>query len=171
MNIKALVLNIDCTPISVCTVQRAFLLVFLKKAELIKANNTHSLNTVNEKYPMPSVIKLSRYVNVPYKGVVLSKENVFKRDAFQCHYCGSQKELTLDHIIPKARGGKTTWHNLVTACKRCNSMKGDNSVEEAGFQLKYRPGKPSYIMYLKQLSSNAYEDWKPFLNIEKNRVA
>lgn len=161
----------DYSPISVCTVQRAFLLVYLKKAELIKANHTHSLNTVSEKYPMPSVIKLGKYVNVPYKGVVLSKENVFKRDAFQCQYCGSQKDLTLDHIIPKAKGGKTSWNNLVTACRRCNALKGDNSLEEAGFRLNTSPGKPSYIMFLKELSARAYEEWKPFLNHEKNQVA
>jgi len=171
MNIKALVLNVDYTPISVCTVQRAFLLVFLNKAELVKANNTHSLNTVDESYPMPSVIKLGRYVNVPYKGVMLTKENVFKRDGFQCQYCGTQKELTLDHLIPKAKGGKTTWSNLVTACKKCNSLKGDYSLEEAGLTLQFKPYKPSYIMYLKDLSTRAYEEWKPFLNQKKSRVA
>lgn len=171
MNIKALVLNVDYTPISVCTVQRAFLLVFLNKAELVKANNSMSLNTVSEHYPMPSVIKLGRYVNVPYKGVVLSKENVFKRDGFQCQYCGTQKDLTLDHIIPKAKGGKTSWNNLVTACKRCNSRKGDYTLEEVGLQLKFKPYKPTYIMYLKDLSAHTYEDWKPYLTEKKTRVA
>jgi 5-methylcytosine-specific restriction endonuclease McrA len=171
MTVKALVLNLDYTPISVCTVQRAFLLVFLNKAEIVKANNQYSIHTVSQSYPMPSVIKLGRYVNVPYKGVVLSKENVFKRDGFQCQYCGTQKDLTLDHLIPKAKGGKTSWNNLVTACKKCNSLKGDYTPEQAGLQLAFKPYKHSYIMYLKELSSRIYEEWKPFLETKKSKVA
>lgn len=171
MNIKALVLNLDYTPISVCTVQRAFLLVFLNKAEIIASNSNFSLHTIDSEYPMPSVIKLGRYVNVPYKGVVLSKENVFKRDGFQCQYCGNQKDLTLDHLVPKAKGGKTSWNNLVTACKKCNSLKGDYTPEEAGLELTFKPFKPSYIMYLKDMSARAYEDWKPFLELKKSKVA
>ncbi len=171
MKLKALVLNLDYTPITVCTVQRAFLLVFLNKAELIKTNSSLTFHTVNKTFSMPSVIKLTRYINVPYKGVVLSRENVFKRDRFQCQYCGTSKELTLDHLIPKAKGGKTTWNNLITACKRCNSRKGNGSLEEAGFQLTYRPFRPSYIMYLKDLSGNRYEEWKPFLQQKSSKVA
>jgi len=171
MNLKALVLNLDYTPISVCNVQRAFLLVYLRKAELVKANSNHKLHTINDTYSMPAVIKLSRYVNVPYKGVVLSRDNVFKRDGFKCQYCGDKKELTLDHLIPKAKGGKTSWNNLVTACKTCNSKKGNYTLEEAGLQLTFRPFRPSYIMYLKDLSGNNYDEWKPFLNNKQSEVA
>jgi 5-methylcytosine-specific restriction endonuclease McrA len=171
MTTKALVLNLDYTPISVCTVQRAFLLVFLNKAEIVKANSQYSIHTVSRSYPMPSVIRLGRYVNVPYKGVVLTKENVFKRDGFQCQYCGTQKDLTLDHLIPKAKGGKTSWNNLVTACKKCNSLKGDYTPEQVGLQLAFKPFKPSYIMYLQELSSRIYEEWKPFLETKKSKVA
>ena len=171
MKLKALVLNLDYTPITVCTVQRAFLLVYLQKADLVKANDDYALHTVNDTFSMPSVIKLNRYVTVPYKGVVLTRENVFKRDGFKCQYCGKEKELTLDHIVPKARGGKTSWSNLVAACKSCNSRKGDYSPEEAGMELSFRPYRPSYIMYLKDLSGNNYEQWKPFLNYKKSKVA
>lgn len=168
MNLKALVLNLDYTPIAVCTVQRAFLLVYMKKAELIKANETNALNTVDKKYPMPAVIKLGRYISMPYKGVVLSRENVFKRDGYQCQYCGTQKDLTLDHIMPRARGGETNWNNLVTACKKCNSNKGNFTPEEAGMTLPMRPSKPSYIMYLRDLSGVNYDMWKPFLDGDAN---
>ena len=171
MTQKALVLNLDYSPIAVCTVQRAFLLVYLKKAELLKSNKSFSLNTVSNSYPMPSVIKLGRYINVPYKGVVLTRENVFKRDGHKCQYCGTQKDLTLDHLIPKAKGGKTSWNNLVTACKKCNSVKGDYSLEEAGLRLDFQPFKPSYIMYLKHLSTKAYEEWRPFLDHKNSKVA
>ena len=171
MKLRALVLNLDYTPITVCTVQRAFLLVFLRKAELIKANSANKLHTVSTSYPLPAVIKLNRYVNVPYKGVVLSRENVFKRDGFKCQYCGTEKELTIDHLIPKAKGGKTSWNNLVTACKSCNSKKGNYSPEEAGLRLAFKPYRPSYIMYLKDLSGNNYEDWKPYLFQSNSKVA
>lgn len=171
MTMKALVLNLDYTPISVCTVQRAFLLVYLNKAELIKANTNYAFHTVNRVFSMPTVIKINKYVNIPYKGVVLSRENVFKRDGFTCQYCGTNKELTLDHLIPKAKGGETSWSNLVTACKQCNSKKGDYALEEVGMQLTFRPYRPSYIMYLKDLSGNKYDEWKPFLSKKSSRVA
>jgi len=163
MTFKALVLNLDYTPITVCSVQRAFLLVFMKKAEIIKANGTHSLRTVSANFPMPSVIRLGRYVTAPYKSVVLTRENVFKRDGFTCQYCGTQKDLTLDHLTPKARGGDTSWNNLVTACKKCNSFKGNFTPEEAGLQLSSKPYKPSYLTYLHNLSGVNYDEWKPFL--------
>lgn len=171
MNLKALVLNLDYSPITVCTVQRAFLLVYLRKAELVKANNTYFFHTVSDTFSMPSVIKLIKYVNVPYKGVGLNRENVFKRDGFKCQYCGTENELTLDHLVPKAKGGKTSWNNLITACKSCNSIKGNYSPKEVGLQLSYHPYRPSYIMYLKNLSGNRFEEWEPYLNQKKSRVA
>jgi hypothetical protein len=171
MTLKALVLNLDYSPIAVCSVQRAFLLIYLRKADMVKANDSFAFHTVSDTFSMPSVIKLSRYVSVPYKGMVLTRENVFKRDGFKCQYCGTTKELTLDHLIPKAKGGKSSWNNLVTACKRCNSRKGNYSPEEAGLQLNFRPYRPSYIMYLKFMSGNSLEEWEPYL-IQKNiRVA
>jgi hypothetical protein len=171
MTLKALVLNIDYSPITICSVQRAFLLVYLGKAELVKANSSYFFHTVDDTFSMPSVIKLNRYVNVPYKGVVLNRENVFKRDGFKCQYCGTNKELTIDHLVPKAKGGKSSWSNLVTACKRCNTKKGYYSPEEAGLQLSFQPYRPSYIMYLKKLSGHSYEEWSPYLNQKNSRVA
>lgn len=164
MNTKTLVLNLDYNPISVCTVQRAFLLVFLQKAELVRENLAEQLHTIDTTFPMPSVIKLKRYVHVPYKGVILTRENIFRRDRYQCQYCGNKKDLTLDHVVPKAKGGKTSWTNLVTACKRCNSKKGDFLPEEVGFKLEIRPFRPSYVMFLRDFSGYEYEEWQPFLN-------
>lgn len=171
MIFKALVLNFDYTPIAVCTANRAFLLVYLSKAALIKANNSHAFHTVSDTFPMPSVIKLNRYVHLPYRGVVLNRENVFKRDGYTCQYCGDKNELTIDHLIPKAKGGKTIWNNLVTACKKCNSSKGNESPEEAGMQLALQPYRPSFIMYLKDISGNRHKEWIPFLDSKKSRVA
>lgn len=164
MKERTLVLNLDYTPISVCTAQRAFLLVFLQKAELVRENDQKHIRTVDRQFPMPSVIKLRKYIPVPYKKVVLSKDNIFRRDQYTCQYCGTDKELTLDHLVPKARGGATTWNNLVTACKRCNSTKGNCSPEEAGMQLRVKPFRPSYIIFIRDFSGFSNEEWLPFLD-------
>ncbi|MEQ6121246.1 HNH endonuclease [Reichenbachiella sp. MALMAid0571] len=163
MDNKVLVLNQDYSPLTLCTVSRAFLLVFLDKAELLAADKDNVLRSISRSYPMPSVIKIKSYVHVPYKGVVLTRYNIFKRDSYQCQYCSTTKDLTLDHLIPRSKGGKSSWNNLVTACKKCNSKKGDCTPKEAGLVLKKPPFKPSYIMFLKNSVGVVKDDWQPFL--------
>jgi len=170
MNRKVLVLNADFSPISVCTVQRAFLLNYLKKSELVTPANGHKLRSVTQSFPMPAVIRLKNYVNIPYKGVNLTRQNIFKRDAFSCQYCGTTKDLTLDHVTPRSKGGKTSWNNLVTASKRCNTRKGDSRPEHEGITLKCRPSKPSYILFLRDHSGFHCEEWQPFLKIKAKAV-
>ena len=165
---KVLLLNQDYSPIMVCTVQRAFLLLYLKKAELVLSAPNKLLRSVKKNYPFPSVIKSSRYVHIPYKGVVLTRQNVFKRDGFECQYCGSKKDLTLDHLIPRSKGGKSSWTNLVTACKTCNSKKGDYTPEEMGLTLKTKPIKPSYLLFLKSSKELLQDQWLPFLEPKKS---
>ncbi|WP_299458911.1 HNH endonuclease [uncultured Microscilla sp.] len=160
---KVLILNQDYTALTICTVQKAFILVYLKKAEMISENEDQPLRTVSSTYPMPSIIRLFRYVNLPYRGVMLSRQNIFKRDGNACQYCGSPYDLTLDHVIPKSRGGRSTWDNLATACKSCNSKKGDLTPEEASMPLKRPPFKPSFIMFLRDFSGAIDEEWKQYL--------
>ncbi len=123
MNTRVLVLNQDFSPLMVCSVERAFILVYLKKSELVRPANGYKLRSVTQSFPMPSVIRLNRYVNAPYKGVNLTRQNIFKRDGNECQYCGTRKELTIDHVTPRASGGVDSWTNLVTACKKCNTKK------------------------------------------------
>ncbi|WP_421871922.1 HNH endonuclease [Marinoscillum sp.] len=158
-----LVLNADYTPLSVCTVERAFLLMYLTKADLISEVKGKKLRSVDDSYPYPSVIKIRQYIHVPYKGVVLTRHNVFKRDNYCCQYCGSGKDLTLDHLIPKSKGGKSTWTNLVTACKNCNATKGDYKPEEVGLSLVKKPIRPSYVMFLRFSTKLLSDDWIPYL--------
>ncbi len=165
---RVLVLNQDYSPIAVCSIERAFLLVFLEKAELLAAAIGQQLNTISHSYPMPSVIRLYRYIHVPYKGVVLTRQNIFKRDGFQCQYCGTTRDLSLDHIIPSSKGGESSWTNLVTACKRCNARKGDQSPEQAGMKLAKKPIKPSYVMFLRDFSGQQNPEWMPFLGKTKS---
>jgi len=163
MNRKVLVLNYDFSPVMVCSVQRAFLLVYLEKAEMLSSVKDKFLRSVSHSFGMPAVIRINRYVTIPYKGVMLTRQNIFKRDGFECQYCGSTKDLTLDHVQPRSKNGKSTWTNLVTACKHCNSKKGDRTPEEAGLRLRQQPYRPSYTLFLQEHSGAIYEEWRPYL--------
>ena len=169
MNDRVLVLNQDFSPMAVCTVQRAFVLVYMNKAELIKNVGNKSIRTVTSSFPMPAVVKLNRYIHIPYRSVVLSRNNIFKRDNFKCQYCGSKDNLTIDHVVPRSKGGGTNWKNLITACKNCNAKKGDSTPESAGMSLENKPYKPSYILFLRDFSGFTKEEWRPFL-IQNNQM-
>ncbi|TAF33039.1 MAG: HNH endonuclease [Cytophagales bacterium] len=159
-----LVLNADFRAMTVFSVPKAFLLVFLDKAEVIEKTDSSFLRTISHTYSTPSVIRLRKYVNMPFKGVMLSRQNIFKRDNHQCMYCGSRKELTLDHVIPRSRGGNSGWLNLVTACHTCNSRKGNRTPEEAGLTFNQKPYKPSFLIFLRDYTKNADAKWLPYLN-------
>lgn len=161
---RALVLNQDFRPISVCSVKRAFVLVFMNKVEMVSSFNGNKFHTVDREFNIPAVVRLQNYVNVPYRGVELTRSNVFKRDSHQCQYCGSESDLSIDHVMPRSRGGGSNWKNLVTACKPCNARKGDYTPDEANMPLNIEPFKPSYLMFLRDFSGFKYEEWKPYLS-------
>lgn len=163
MGRKVLVLNADYSALSICSVPKAFLLVFAKKAELVSKHEKLQLRTVSTTYPLPSVIKLNRYIHIPFRSVVMSRQNIFKRDGNACVYCESTKELTLDHVVPKSRGGKTNWTNLVAACKRCNAAKGNRTPEEANIPMRHQPFKPTFLTFLRDFSGSDEDHWTPFL--------
>jgi 5-methylcytosine-specific restriction endonuclease McrA len=167
MNNRVLVLNQDFSPLMVCSVERAFILVYLNKSEMVRPANGHKLHSITRTFPMPSVIRLNRYVHAPYKGVTLTRQNIFKRDNFECQYCSTKKDLTLDHVVPSSRGGGHSWLNLVTACKRCNAKKGDFTAEEAGMVLLRRPYKPSYAIFLRDVSGMSHREWDEFLGMKE----
>lgn len=170
MGRKVLVLNQDYSALSICSVPKAFLLVYLSKAELVAESEALFLRTVDKEFPMPTVIRLHRYVHLPYKGVMLTRQNIFRRDGHSCQYCGTTDDLTLDHVIPKSRGGKTNWDNLLTACKRCNSRKGDFTPEEANMRMRHKPFKPSFIVFLREFSGVLDDSWMPFLSNKRERM-
>lgn len=160
---QALVLNKDYTPISVLPSKRAFAIYFKGQAEIIYNYPMEEkvLSTVKKNYPAPSVIRITNYAKIPYKRVPLTKGNVFKRDGNRCVYCGNDKDLTIDHVIPRSKGGRDTWDNLATACSPCNSKKGDTVIEvPEGIKL-YRP---HYLMMIsKFIGVNVREEWKDYL--------
>lgn len=166
MKDKVLILNQDFSAIAVCTVQRAFLLVYLDKAEAVTNAEGDFLHSVSRVFPVPSVIRLQRYVRVPYYGIALSRHNIMRRDSYSCQYCGAVRNLTLDHLLPRSRGGATNWQNLVTACARCNARKGNRTPEEAGLKLPCKPRRPSLLSFLQLHLTPHNNDWRIYLGME-----
>lgn len=163
---KVLVLNQNYEPLTVTSAKRAISLLYLKRVQLVEryACEVHS---VSLSLPCPSVIRLHSYVHKPYKEVVLNRKNILKRDHNICQYCGRNSQpMTIDHVIPKSYGGKDTWENLVCACIRCNTKKGNHTPEEAGMKLLKPPRKPSHLFYLQTMISKAHETWKPYLFLD-----
>lgn len=160
-NSPILVLNSNYLPINITNFKKAFKLVFKGKAEVILEGD-EVISTMKIKFRKPSIIRLTYNVNVPFRKVVLSKENIFKRDNYTCAYCGKYRDLTVDHIHPKSKGGKDTWENLISACFKCNSRKGDQTIEQAGMELLFKPFKPSPLHFM--CESNRYrKGWEDYL--------
>ena len=133
-----LVLNQNYEPLNVCNLPRAFRLLFGEKAEVIEYDH-QMIRTPRTEFRAPSVIRLQHMIRRPRPRVKLSRREVFARDRHVCQYCGRQThDLTLDHVMPRHRGGGHTWENLVTACKTCNHRKGGKTLEEARLRL-HRP--------------------------------
>src|SRR5690606_38554140 len=152
MSSKVLVLNQDYSAFNICSVPKAFLLIYLNKAELVEHADDQFLRSISHSYFYPVVIRLHKYVHRPYKSVMMTRQNIFKRDRSMCQYCGAREHLTLDHVLPKSKGGKSNWDNLVTACQRCNSTKGDLTPEESGMPLKQKPFRPTFLMFIRDFS-------------------
>jgi len=141
---STLLLNATYEPMKVISWQRAITLVFLNKAELVEAYD-EVIRSINHAVHKPSVVRLRRYARQERK-VKFSRVNVYRRDDFACQYCGAQPgahALTLDHVLPRARGGRTEWLNIVTACTPCNAAKADRTPEQAAMPLRRRPYKPN----------------------------
>jgi 5-methylcytosine-specific restriction endonuclease McrA len=164
MEKRVLVLNLDHSPVAVVPVQKAIVLVLLEKANVLCTYELLEIRTISRSFEYPAVIRLSNYKNIPFKGVLLNRVNVFRRDRGECQYCGSKRHLTLDHVVPRSKGGKTNWTNLVTACHRCNVNKGDKTPEQVGLILRSAPFKPSLSYFLNEYAERQAEEWLPFLD-------
>ena len=164
MEKRVLVLNLDHSPVAVVSPQKAIVLLLLEKANCLSTYGLLEIRTVSRSFEYPAVIRLNDYKNIPYRGVLLNRVNLFRRDGGECQYCGSRRHLTIDHVIPRSKGGKTSWTNIVTACNRCNVNKGDKTPEQAGLILKKEPFKPSLSYFLSEYAERQAEQWLPFLS-------
>lgn len=163
LNGNVLILNQDYQPLSVCDVKKSMLLLLLEKAEMLHDHPMKKIRTIRTEFDFPTVIRLRRYARIPYKHIVLSRKNILKRDNNSCLYCGSREKLTIDHVIPRSRGGDDSWENLVSACTSCNHRKGNRTPREAGMKLLSKPFRPNHIIYLRDFYGNVHESWKPYL--------
>jgi len=165
-----ILLNKSWMPIHLTSVENAMTLIFTGKAKPIDSDfcmytfeewvaksadipADSVIKTVSAQINVPKVIVASNFNGFPIKKARFSSQNVHKRDKYTCAYCKQRpkkKDLTLDHVIPKSQGGKLTWGNAVTACKKCNGKKADRTPEEAGMPLSFEPKTPKWIGGLKQ---------------------
>ncbi len=161
---RVLILNQSYEPITVCSVQKAVILLYLDKAEIVAETEGRWIRSVSQRLPFPSVIRLRRYKRVPYKQIMLSRKNILRRDGHRCQYCGtSASPLTVDHIVPRSHGGRDTWENLVTACVRCNNIKSNRTPEHAGMYLRSIPRKPSHVTFIVHSVGHVDTHWRPYL--------
>lgn len=160
---KVLVLNASYEPLNITSWKRAVILLIKGKAEQLEHHGTFICQT----FPLPSVIRLRYYVKVPYKEIPLTRKNVLERDRHTCQYCSYKGEkLTLDHVIPRSRGGPDTWENLVTACVRCNIRKGNRTPKEAEMPLLTQPRKPYSSLHfeiVKCTRNNLNHEWRKYV--------
>jgi 5-methylcytosine-specific restriction endonuclease McrA len=166
INAPVLVLNQNYEPLNVCDIRRAFTLLGADKAELLERNH-QVIHTPTMAIPAPSVIRLIYLVKRPRPRVKLSRREVFARDHHTCQYCGARsRDLTIDHVIPKHRGGRHEWENLVAACRACNHRKGSKTLAEARMHLLRPPRAPhADVRYLfgSYLADQQNEPWRSYL--------
>jgi 5-methylcytosine-specific restriction endonuclease McrA len=164
---SVLVLNATYEPISVVSTRRAVVLLLKEKAELVEAAEA-VLRAENLTMRMPLVIRLVYFVRIPYKvSLPVTRRTVLARDHYTCLYCGRQparKDLTVDHVVPRSRGGRTVWENVVTACQRCNGRKGDRTPQEAGMAVLSDPARPRYVALALVEASEVRQAWDKYLH-------
>jgi 5-methylcytosine-specific restriction endonuclease McrA len=180
----ALVLNRSWSAIATTTVRHALALLFKGSARAIRPDTfeVHAfetwadlavppdepyVTTVSLRIRAPEVIVLTQYNAVPATSVVFSRRNLYKRDRNTCQYCGARPgtaELSIDHVLPRARGGRTTWENCVLACVRCNRRKGCRKPEEVGLALRKRPERPNWTPILELPLGRVRKSWEQFVS-------
>ena len=168
-----LLLNSDYNPLRVVSWKRALILVYSQKAEIIDTYN-RTLRSPSIPIKMPSIIRLLQWVKPRTKGMVrFNKTHLYIRDQGVCQYCGhtvERKRATFDHVVPKSRGGKTDWFNIVTCCRDCNQWKDSSTPEEAGMRLLKQPVAPAslplhstVLSLMKENRKEIPESWKNYL--------
>lgn len=164
MDLAVLVLNQDYEPLSVCNLRRAVAMVYLGKAHIV-ADGRGWIRTPTLAFPRPSVIRLDYLVKRPRPRLKLTRREIFRRDNYTCQYCGLQtRVLTIDHVIPRHRGGNHDWENVVSACPACNRKKGGRTPSEARMKLIRQPFRPRLsIPYLFGQYLEEYGEWGQFL--------
>ena len=166
--LHTLVLSVGYEPIHVVSWRRAFSMVYTDRAMIVEEYD-HVLRSPSTSIKAPSVIRLVHSVKRYRPKVRKSKRAIFERDDFRCQYCAKRlpvEELTVDHVVPKSKGGSADWSNSVTACRSCNNKKGNRTPKEAGMHLIQSPGVPRtepYLLIRRTLGRRVSVQWVPYL--------
>ena len=165
INLPVLVLNQSYEPLNICRVRRAIVLIYQNKAEMLE-NGSGFIHSVNGEFPVPSVIRLAVMIRRrPRLERKLTRLEVFKRDRHTCQYCGREsRQLTLDHVVPRYRGGQHTWENVVSACVPCNRRKAGKTPKEAGMKLICQPSRPrvTTLFYIPTYYPHSRSEWQKY---------
>lgn len=166
---RALVLNASFEPLCVVSTRRALLLVLDDKAERLHDTGL-VFRSERASYPEPSVVRLNYYVKVPYHGrVALNRRAVFARDGQRCQYCNNAAD-SIDHVVPRSRGGTHTWDNVVAACRPCNAHKQDRMLHETHMRLGRPPRAPKGRLWMVTALGATQPDWEPYLLQDSRRM-
>ena len=159
-----LVLNATYEPVNVCTVRRAAVLLLKEKAEIIE-HSAFELRSEHATLPRPVVIRLVTFVKVPRDTHrrKITRRAVFARDGWTCQYCGSRANLTVDHVIPRSKGGGSTWDNIVASCAPCNRRKGDRLPHQINMHPRTKPRMPNPNIFIQLAAPTIPATWKPYL--------
>jgi len=198
LNNPVLVLNRLWQPVNICTARRAFSLLFLGHAQVVHTDEeanffTHDIDswvtlsrdmtdgemvkTISSSFGIPEIIVLSMFDRLPKKEVKFTRQNIFERDEYTCQYCGKNfepRDLNLDHVVPRDKGGRNSWENIVTSCIRCNTKKANKLPHQAGmFPLK-EPKAPTWRPFMclaeKTAKRRAHNSWRHFLDMKSSQV-
>jgi 5-methylcytosine-specific restriction endonuclease McrA len=161
---RVLVLNATYEPINVCTVRRAVVLLLKDKAEVIE-HGDWELHSATQTIRRPVVIRLVTYVRIPRDTHrrKITRRAVFARDGWACQYCGSRSNLTVDHVVPKSKGGESSWENIVASCAPCNRRKGDSLPRQVGMRLIRQPRTPNPTVFIHVASPTIPAAWLQYL--------
>ena len=162
---RTLVLNAGYEPLAVVSFKRALLLVMNQKATVLLHEEGNPVYATSGSWERPSVILLTRYVRTPrVHAVPVSRRGVLRRDEHRCAYCG-RSAATIDHVLPRSRGGRDTWENLVACCLRCNNVKGDRTPQEMGWELRLVPRPPYGAQWTVRGTERTDPRWEPYLEL------
>jgi len=165
INFPVLVLNQNYEPLNVCRVRRAVVLLYCGRAEMLE-NGTGFIHSASYRFPVPSVIRLAYVIKRPRPQRKLTRLEIFNRDQYTCQYCGKQTpQLTLDHVVPRYRGGEHVWENVVSACIPCNRHKAGRTPHEAGMKLIHQPAPPrgNIFFYIPHHYLQSQSQWQKYL--------
>src|SRR5579885_2071731 len=163
---RVLVLNATYEPINVCTVRRAVVLLLKEKAEVIE-HGDWELHSATQTLQRPVVIRLVTYVRIPRDTHrrKITRRAGFARDEWTCQYCGSRSNLTVDHVVPRSKGGSSNWENIVASCAPCNRRKGNTMLRHSGMQLARPPRTPSPHVFIQVASPTIPAAWRTYLSM------